>query len=650
MVTQVAGQTTGPAQGGGPRQGILRTGRPGGVCGLQQPFTPLAVVATHVPEPVQRVHQAQERRHTGVCLRPGQGEPQVVVLGLQAGQPRRLLGAVQLRRGLACQRRVPVGVGASYTRLLCRVRLQVLGGVLPDTLVQRKSPGRVPPQQRMVGQRQQRTQPTSTDGQGGRALETAPEHRQPHQHPLLFCSQQSPRVREGGPQAAVALGAVGRIDLQQVEAGPQLVHQVTRPEGAHPGGGEFQGQGQRLGELAQPDQVTQVLRRQCETGPHLRGALDEQPHRPGAGCRFEVRRLRIVQAAQRDDPLGLKPQPHARGHQQSQPRNRLQQGAQESQQRRPLPGREQVFEVVEHQQVRRGLQPCRHLPLRGLGAADGQAEGQGQGRDHLGSGSGGLQRHEQRRDPWSVLGQGQCFERQPSLACSARTGQGEEATFRLPERFLNPVQLVVPTVERAEPGAARSADRRRHGLRLLEQPDGGEAGTQAEVVLEAGLKLSVQARRFLPVGRRDGAAQRDLHRVLGVRVERQDLPEPTEGLTSLPAALQVEGVPRRGVQPGGLQVFTLGFQPGREIGQVSGHQTGQQRTTVEVEGGFPVAFPACLPKGPHVSPTHPAQVCGARLQATTPAGMPDPVQQVPETVAGRRLVGLRIEQPEHLGA
>ena len=128
----ISRQRAGTVQRRGMRLGII-----GGIRASQQRVQTAAAltpVATHVPEAPQMATHPEAIRGASVVRGPLQGRAQVVVLGLEAGQPRGLLGALEPFVGLNGHVAVPGEVAGAEGRRVLVARWQLLDRVLADRL------------------------------------------------------------------------------------------------------------------------------------------------------------------------------------------------------------------------------------------------------------------------------------------------------------------------------------------------------------------------------------------------------------------------------------------------------------------------------------------------------------------------------------
>src|SRR5829696_7219239 len=100
---------------------------------LFEPVSALAVVTPHRPEPPQSAPQPERHLRLFAFQSPRESRPHVVVLGLQAIQPLKLILASELWVGLLCQGQEILGVNPLDLLGLCAL-LELLAGVLVDGL------------------------------------------------------------------------------------------------------------------------------------------------------------------------------------------------------------------------------------------------------------------------------------------------------------------------------------------------------------------------------------------------------------------------------------------------------------------------------------------------------------------------------------
>ncbi len=95
-------------------------------------------------------------------------------------------------------------------------RLEAFPGVVSDQGVEVVAGVRGCVEQGTRGQRAQRRETGARHAHGGLVGEASPESGQPGERPALMVAQQTPRVLDGGPQAALARGGVPRTAEQVV--------------------------------------------------------------------------------------------------------------------------------------------------------------------------------------------------------------------------------------------------------------------------------------------------------------------------------------------------------------------------------------------------------------------------------------------------
>jgi hypothetical protein len=217
-----------------------------------QPGPALAQVAAQVPEPPERRGQRQERR--GVLLaRPAQRRAQVLVLDLQAREPRALCRPGQPRRHLLGQRQAPGQVPVPHRRGIPAAR-QVRAGIFAHRLQQpiaaRLLAGLVHLHQRLVHQRVQpiqhrqghRPRPSVEHRLRGGQRPAPHEGRQPAQQQTLRLLEQVPAPVQRRAQGALACGQVSRPARKQSEAVVQPGGDHLHRQAAHPRRRQLDGQ------------------------------------------------------------------------------------------------------------------------------------------------------------------------------------------------------------------------------------------------------------------------------------------------------------------------------------------------------------------------------------------------------------------------
>ena len=315
-------------------------------------------------------------------------------------------------------------------------------GVLAEQLVELEAAVRLEAQERAIDERGQGGERGAGDRPGRVAPESAPEDGHPAQGRPLGAVQPGPGLIEDRLHAAVALGEVAQAGGEDVEAQRQVGGDLGTGEGADPGGGQLEGQGQPLGEAADAaDRFRFAVER--EIPAHAAGALGEELH----GAERLVREGRAVRRAgqprHREAPLLLQGERLPRRDQQLHAGRGREHGGEH-------PGAlEQVLEVVQDEQ---GATSGEGVAQPGEGIA-GPRQGQPQGvRDRRGDQLGRGQRLEGHEvhavdERAGLRHPGRGAQGEPGLARAARAHQGEQPASRRAQQPGNLDEIVLAAEE-----------------------------------------------------------------------------------------------------------------------------------------------------------------------------------------------------------
>ncbi|PPS87799.1 hypothetical protein BZZ08_02782 [Streptomyces sp. MH60] len=384
------------------------------------------------------------------------------------------------------------------------------------------------------------------------------EHRQPPGQLPLLLGQQLPAPLDDGAQRAVA-GRLGTVaPAEQTETVVQAVGQLVRAEGAQPGRGQLDGQGQ-------PVQGRADLR-------HARVAVEAGAHRAGA---FQEQLDRRARRQRRNRHQGLAGDPEALPAGGEDPYAPA--GAQQ-QCRQCGGGVDQVLAVVEHEQrlavLQGGQQPLGGVHARGAealahpergehGVRDLSAVGQGRQLDEA-----DVRRGDRRLAPARRL------DREPGLAGAAGTGERDQACVG--EQGRDAVQLRVPADTAGQLGGQPGAARGGGGAPQQFTVEGGQLGRGVGAEL-----LGQRAPRLLVHGQRLGGPSA---RVQGPhQLPVQPLAQGMPGQQSPQLGHQLGATPERQIR---LDPVLYGGQPQlREPGRLGGRlrQVGQRGTAPQRE-------------------------------------------------------------------
>jgi hypothetical protein len=293
-------------------------------------------------------------------------------------------------------------------------------------------------------------------------------------------------VVEHGLERAVARRAAGRWRGEKVEAGLHLGGDFGGREGADPGGGDLDGQGQALHELADAGDRGLVGGVDGEAVGDLPGARLEKANGGGAAAFPGRGILGKSKAVQVDDPLLLAGEPLAGSDEDGgagrRSQNVLDQGD----------GGQQMLQVVEHEEELAVAEGGQQLIDDGLVAAQGHAQRLGEGTGDVSGPADGRQREP---DDAVAVARGELEGRlrgEMGLAHAARPHQGQQPAAGIVQGPGNRLQLGLAANQGARQvghGAVGARPGRRQG-RSGVTGGGGQAGGRRLAQLDEALDLA----------------------------------------------------------------------------------------------------------------------------------------------------------------